>query len=143
MLKAKLHDQVNQMKQEAENGLPNRIKIKRKHKSQDFSEQIVREVFSKFGKINFVIMHKSNKYAILEFDQSRAIKDIQKGCPSGYSFEVLSLGASTSSDQAPKEEPPVEEATPSVPVHTEEDYEDFVLKRMQEAQNAKRKDPLL
>lgn len=151
LLKTKIEQQKNEAKsnKNSSSTSSNRVKIKRKGK-KTLDEDLIHETFSKFGKILFVIVSKNNRSAIVEFGTYDAIKLIAINCPSSFEFEIISVNKTaplttvTSSESkqpiskvVSNTEPIGETTKPTVIEDSQDDYEDYVLRRLQEAEKNK------
>lgn len=109
---------------------------------------MINECFDKFGKILFVIISKNKKSAIIEFENYDSIKLIAINCPSAFDFEIISVNKNTNNNDnnvamktMQNKTEKIEETTPTVIEDNQDEYEDYVLRRLQEAEKNKRPVP--
>ena len=117
----------------------NRVKIRRKTKIE-LTESLLRQQFSPFGKILFVIVSKNGKSAVLEFEHSKSLQALEVGCPSNFEAEILSISRPSNEAQSKGvEQKASEEAHSTIGNEEHDDYEAFVFKQLQQAETNKRK----
>lgn len=116
----------------------NRVKIRRKTKIV-LTESLLRQHFSQFGKILFMIVSKNGKSAVLEYEQAQSLRALQADCPTNFEAEILSINGSNSpNEQIPPSEDPPSQCNSNVE-QSHEDYEDFVFRQLLQAESSKRK----
>lgn len=130
-----------------------KVKLKRNRKAADLelTDDLIRKQFSKFGPILSIVTKK--KSALLEYEKYESLKKIAINCPENFEFEILNVNTGRNynnnnyednndddSDTSDKEKrkpiraEPIEEALPTVAT---DDYEEYIMRRMQEAQQKK------
>lgn len=119
----------------------NRVKIRRKSKIV-LTEFLLRQQFSQFGKILFMIVSKNGKSAVLEYEQAQSLRALQADCPTNFEAEILSINGSNSPNGQipPSVDPPSKVNSSNSNVEqSHEDYEDFVFRQLLQAESSKRK----
>ncbi|OTF84029.1 dnaJ-like protein [Euroglyphus maynei] len=154
LLKKKLNEN---MKIKSRGG-NNVIKVKLKKRSKDsnaITDEMIRKNFSAFGSILSIVMVK--KSALIEYEHYDSLKMIATNCPKGFVFEILNVNCDSSAKMPTKENLKNSEksnnnnhndnsatvqqeiASPTVVNCDDNDYEEYILKRLQEAEQNKRK----
>ena len=135
LLQNKLEKQYKKEVSNQSNVESNRVKVKRKTKI-DLTEQLLKQEFSKYGKIITLIVSRNRKTAILEYESSQSLTNLRVNCPKN--FEVKILGIKQKLNESQLNENPSAKILSSMG-NNHEDFEDFVLRQLQEAEN-KQKD---
>ena len=117
----------------------NLVKIKRKTKIE-LTESLLRQQFSQFGNILFVIVSKNGKSAVLEFENNKSLKALEAGCPSQFEVDILSTNrTSSAANESMGDESKEDKVQATIPIEDHDDYEAFVFQQILQADTNKRK----
>ncbi|XP_046920042.2 dnaJ homolog subfamily C member 17 [Dermatophagoides farinae] len=158
LLKKKLNESINQAKSLSRGN--NVIKVKLKKRSKDsniiITDELIHKNFKHFGSILSIV--KMKKSALIEYEHYDSLKRIAANCPKGFEFEILNVNrcdsttevaaaenlendekSSNNNNQNDNSKVQQETALPTVDKCDDSDYEEYILKRLQEAEQNKRK----
>lgn len=142
LLKKKIEEQ--QKENSKISNLSNIIKVKLKRNKRmevELTENFLKKKFSHFGVILSIIKHK--KSALLEYEKYDSLKSIATNCPDDFEFEIISVNKinnqSDINNSVKLKDKKQEQAIPTIFENNDNDYEDYIMKRMAEAELKKRK----
>lgn len=143
LLKKKIEEQQEEYLKTST--LSNIIKVKLKRDKRlevEFTENFIKNKFCQFGVIQSIIKHK--KSALLEYEHYDSLKNISLNCPDEFEFEIISTNKNSNQSninpvEMKNKNPNQEQAIPTVFDCNDNDYEDYIMKRMAEAELRKRK----